>query len=71
MPSLVEEADDLSGNVLTSSLLVVHDTGGGGENDVTKLTGWQKLDDPLLKLTETDVVAWGDDTSLVKTTKHN
>jgi hypothetical protein len=65
---LVEETDDLSGNVLATSLLVVHDTSGGGEDNVTELTSWQKLDDPLLEVTELDVVAWGDDTSLVETT---
>ena len=64
---LVEEPDDLSGNVLASGLLVVHDTGRGGEDDVTELTGWQKLDDPLLEIGETDVVSWGDDTGLVET----
>lgn len=64
---LVEETNDLSGNVLASSLLVVHDTSGGGENDVSELTRWQKLDNPLLELTEADVVSWGDDTGLVET----
>ena len=52
--------------MLASGLLVVHDTGRGGENDVTELTGWQKFDNPFLEVTETDVVAWGDDTGLVE-----
>jgi len=52
--------------VLATGLLVVHDTGGGGEDDVTELTRWEKLDDPLLEITEADVVSWGDDTSLVE-----
>ena len=64
---LVEEADDLSCNVLASCLLVVHDTGRGCEDDVSELTGWQKLDDPLLEICQTDVVPWGDHTSLVET----
>lgn len=63
---LVEETDDLAGNVLATGLLVVHDTGGGGEDDVAELTRWQELDDPLLEVGELDVVAWGDDTSLVE-----
>ena len=41
LTTLVEETDDLSGNVLATSLLVVHDTGRGGKNDVSELTGWQ------------------------------
>ncbi len=64
---LVEETDDLSCNVLASCLLVVHDTGRGCENDVSELTGWQKFDNPLLEIGETNVVSWGDDTSLVET----
>ena len=63
---LVEEADDLAGDVLSPGLLVVHDTGRGGEDDVTELTRWEELDDPLLHITELYVVAWGDDTGLVE-----
>ena len=65
--TLVEEANDLSGNVLASGLLVVHDTGRGGEHDVSELTGRQQLDNPLLELGQADVVARGDDTGLVET----
>jgi hypothetical protein len=65
--NLVEETDDLAGNVLAAGLLVVHDASGGGQDDVTELTGGQQLDNPLLEVTETDVVAGGDDTGLVET----
>jgi hypothetical protein len=64
---LVEEANDLAGNVLSSGLLVVHDTSRGGEDDIAELTGRQQLDDPLLEIGQADVVAGGDDTSLVET----
>jgi hypothetical protein len=63
---LVEEANDLAGNVLASGLLVVHDTSRGGEDDIAELTGREQLDNPLLELREADVVAGGDDTSLVQ-----
>lgn len=63
---LVEEADDLAGNVLSAGLLVVHDTSRGGQDNVAELTGRQQLDDPLLEVGETDVVAGGNDTSLVE-----
>ncbi len=66
MTRLVEEPNDLSSNVLASSLLVVHDAGRGGEDHVSELTRWQKLHNPLLEIAETDVVAGGDDTSLVE-----
>lgn len=45
---------------------MVHDTSGGGEDNVTELTGRKKSDDPLLHVTELDVVARADDTSLVE-----
>jgi hypothetical protein len=64
---LVEEPNNLSGNVLASCLLVVHDTSRGCEDNVTELTRWQQLDDPLLKIGKTDVVAGRDNTSLVET----
>jgi hypothetical protein len=63
--NLVEETEDLSGNVLATGLLVVHDTSGGGEDDVTELTRWQQLDDPLLHVAELDVVTGRNDTGLV------
>lgn len=52
--------------MLSTGLLVVHDTSRGGEDDVAELTGRQQLDNPLLEVAETDVVAGGDDTSLVE-----
>jgi hypothetical protein len=53
--------------VLASGLLVVHDTGRGGQDDVAELTSGKELDNPLLELGETDVVAGRDDTGLVET----
>jgi len=53
--------------MLAASHLVVHDTGGSGENDVAELTGREQLDNPLLEVGEADVVAWRDDTALVET----
>lgn len=64
---LVEETDDLAGNVLSPGLLVVHDTSGGGKDDVAELTGRKELDNPLLEVTELDVVAGRDDAGLVET----
>jgi hypothetical protein len=64
--ALVEEADDLASDVLPPGLLVVHDTSRGGEDDVTELTRWEELLDPLLQVVELDVVTWRDDTSLVE-----
>jgi hypothetical protein len=63
---LIEETDDLSSNMFPSRLLVVHDTSGSCEDNVSKLTRRQELDNPLLHIYETDVVSRGDDTSLVE-----
>ena len=64
---LVEEANDLAGDVLAPSLFVVHDAGGGGQNNVAELTGGQELVDPLLHVAELDVVARADDAGFVQT----
>lgn len=52
--------------MLATGLLLIHDARRCGQNDITELTGRQKLDNPLLKFVETDVVAGGDDTALVE-----
>jgi len=46
---------------------VVHNTGRGGEDDVSELTGWKELDDPLLHIGKADVVPRGDTSGLVDT----
>lgn len=65
LSTLVEETDDLASDVLSSGLLVVHDTGRGGQDDVTELTGGQQLDNPLLEVGQVDVVSGRDGTALV------
>lgn len=52
--------------MLAAGLLVVHDTSGGGQDDVAELTRREELLDPLLHVLELDVVAGRDDTSLVE-----
>ena len=63
---LVEESDDLAGHVFPSRLLMVHNTGRCSQNNVAELTRWQQFNDPLLEITERDVVSWRDDTGLVE-----
>lgn len=53
--------------MLAASLLVVHDTSGGGQDNVTELTGGQELSGPLLEVTELNGVTGVDDTALVQT----
>lgn len=68
---LVEEPDDFARNVLPPRFLVVHDASGSGQDDVAELTGWQKVDDPLLHIAQLDVVPWADDTGLVDAAPQN
>ena len=44
---------------------MVHDAGRGGEHDEAELTRRQELDDPFLEVTDTHVVAGGDDAGFV------
>lgn len=65
---LVEVTEDLATSVLAASLLVIHDTSGGGEDNITELTGREKVVDPLLEIAQLNVEAGRDDTALVDAT---
>lgn len=54
--------------MLATSLLVVHDTSRGGQDEETELTRGQELGGPGLEVTELNGVARVDDTALVQTT---
>lgn len=53
--------------MLATSLLVIHDTSRGGQDDVAELTRRKELGSPLLEVTELNGVAGIDDTALVET----
>ena len=53
--------------MLATSFLVVHDTSGGGQNEVTELTRGEELGGPGLEVTELNGVAGVDNTTLVQT----
>ena len=65
---LVNETQDLTRDVLSSGFFVVHNTSRGGQNDVTKLSGWQQVFSPLFNVSNLDVESWGNDTTLVQST---
>ena len=52
--------------MLSSGLLVIHDSGGGGKDEVSELTGWKKSVGVLLQIVKTDVESWRDDGGLVE-----
>ena len=47
---------------------MVHNSVGGGENNVPELTGREEVDDPLLNFIVSDVEPGGDNTALVDPT---
>lgn len=53
--------------MLATSLLVIHDTSRGGQDEETELTRGQELGSPGLEVTELNGVARVDDTALVQT----
>lgn len=53
---LVKESQNLSGDVLSPGLLMVHDATAGGEDDVPELTRRKQLDNPLLHWTPVNLV---------------
>ena len=64
----VEETEDLTSDMLGTSLVVVHDTLVGGENNDTELTGGKNGVGEILELSEGEIETGGDDTALVEAT---
>lgn len=54
--------------MFSSGFFVVHDTSGGGHDDVTELTRRQKVVGPLLNVADTNIKSGGNDTDFVQTT---
>lgn len=65
MRHLVKVAEDLASDVLPAGLLVVHNTGRGGEDHIAERTGGKHVRDPALDLREGHAEARRDDTALV------
>lgn len=52
--------------MLSLGFFVVHDSVGGGEDDISELSGWEDVVDELLEVFDLEVVSGGDDTALVQ-----
>eukprot|EP00009_Paramoeba_aestuarina_P002337 CAMPEP_0201506188 /NCGR_PEP_ID=MMETSP0161_2-20130828/117_1 /ASSEMBLY_ACC=CAM_ASM_000251 /TAXON_ID=180227 /ORGANISM="Neoparamoeba aestuarina, Strain SoJaBio B1-5/56/2" /LENGTH=125 /DNA_ID=CAMNT_0047900217 /DNA_START=93 /DNA_END=470 /DNA_ORIENTATION=+ len=52
----------------SSCLFVIHDSVGGGENNVPELTGGEEVDHPLLNLVVSNIESGGDNPALVDPT---
>ena len=62
----VEESEDLATSVAGTSLLVVHDAEGSGQDDEAELTAGEDVLVPLLELANAAIVAGADGTALVE-----
>jgi len=64
--SLIDIRQDFPTSVLSTGLLVVHDAGRGGEDDLADGAGREELRNPVLDRVDTDVEPRRDDTTLVQ-----
>lgn len=49
--------------------MMVHNTIGGGKDDMSELSGWEDLVAPVFNLVDWNVESWGDDSTFVNSTK--
>src|SRR5437762_13668777 len=54
---LIEKSKDLASDVFPPGLLVIHNPGGGGQDNVTELPGWKEIHNPLLEIMQLAVVS--------------
>lgn len=54
--------------MLSSGFFVVHNTSRGGQDDETKLSGWQQVVSPSFNVTNLNIESWGDNSTLVQST---
>ena len=63
--SSIEESDDFTSDVSFSAFLVGEDSLGGGEHEMSELSGGEDAAGPFLKFRQEDVISWRDDSTLV------
>ena len=63
-----EESQNLASKVLPPGLLMIHDSSGGSEHDIPKLSRWQKVVGPLFNISNPDIKSGRDDATLVEAT---
>jgi hypothetical protein len=65
--SSVEETKDLSSSLLSPSFLMGHDSVGGRDQDMSELTRWEEVYNPLLNFIDANVESRRDNSALVET----
>lgn len=63
---LVEVAQDLARDMLSTSLVMIDDARGSGEHDMAGLAGREKSNNPLLQVTQNHVETRTDDAAPVQ-----
>jgi hypothetical protein len=48
---LIKKSNDLASDVFPPGLLVIHNTGGGGQDNVAELPGRKEIHNPFLEIT--------------------
>merc|ERR1719153_989753 len=61
-----EESKNLSTEMLPSCFLVVHDSSRCGQDNLSKLSGWEEVVCPLLDVSNHDIKPRRDDSTLVE-----
>ena len=64
---LIEETKNFSSSLSSASLLMIHNTESCGHYDVSELTRWKHIHNPLLNVLKRDIEARRDDSTLVNT----
>ncbi|KND96222.2 40s ribosomal protein s22 [Candidozyma auris] len=57
--------------MLSSGLLVVHDTSRSSQDNITESSSRQQVVSPSLNILNLDVKSWGNDTTLVQSTSQS
>lgn len=65
---LEEEAQNLASQMFSSGLFMIHNTAGGGQNNIAKLTRGQQVVGPLFNVVDGNIEAGRDDTALIQAT---
>ena len=63
---LIKETQNLASRLFATCFLMSHDSIRSGDDEVTELTTWQKIDNPLLKFSILDIESGTNNTTLVQ-----
>jgi hypothetical protein len=65
--ALVKKSEDLSCNMFSSSLLMIHNSSARSQHNISDASRGQELINPLLQIRKSDVEARGNDSTFIQT----